>query len=312
MPQLQPNASIGGLGWALNLKIKSPKQNAERPIGAQTGQEPSAVWRACLQHITACANTRPRLREGESAIFETLLSAAGGSRVPTSNTARSLAREACGARPWGAGHPAAGGGCWLLPPSEAPCYQAPLAGLYAQNSPHTARREALAAHQNSPTQNPNRCSHRWVDQREPQSAHPKWSCRRSLSMAVALASSISTSTHPAACEQSNPPALETRGRREAVQVCEATEQVGWKSGRLRPIPTRCGRPFCARVADRVSSLPGQELHACLCSGPTSGPAPPTAARPLETSFSYGLDNQQEESEWCCCGESLHVRADYWS
>ena len=33
---------------------------------------------------------------------------------------------------------------------------------------------------------------------------------------------------------------------------------------------------------------------------------------LETSFSYGLDNQQEESEWCCCGESLHVRADYWS
>lgn len=66
-------------------------------------------------------------------------------------------------------------------------------------------------HKNSPTQNPEMCSQRCVQQKEPQSAHSKWSCRRSLSIAVAVASSTAVCTDVGACEDNNPPAHGSRG-----------------------------------------------------------------------------------------------------
>lgn len=62
---------------------------------------------------------------------------------------------------------------------------------------------------------------------------------------------------------------------------ERGDTGGWMNvAALRPIPTRCVRQSWTRVVDRVSSLPGQEHSARPCSGHTSGPAPPAAARPL--------------------------------
>lgn len=68
-----------------------------------------------------------------------------------------------------------------------------------------------SGHKNSPTQNPEMCSQSWVQHKEPRSAHPKWSCRRSLSIAVAVASSIAVCTDVGACEDNNPPAHVSRG-----------------------------------------------------------------------------------------------------
>ena len=68
------------------------------------------------------------------------------------------------------------------------------------------------------------------------------------------------------------------------------DRGGWMNvGALRPKPTRCGHGSWTRVVDRVSSLPGQELPASLCSRHSSSPAPPAVAMPLlNSSFEVGV------------------------
>lgn len=167
----------------------------------------------------------------------------------------------------------------MLPASAAHCYEPPPRTLKPQNSPHATRRMWPSGHQNSPTQNPEMCRCRWVEQKKSRIAHPKWRQRRSLSIAVAVAvaPSIATCTNRRACENNNPPAHRSRG---AVGGEKRSTCAGWTNfGALRPLPTRCGRPSWTRVVHRVGSLPGLELPTSLCSGHTSGPAPPHAARP---------------------------------
>lgn len=154
----------------------------------------------------------------------------------------------------------------MLPASAAHCYEPPPRTLKPQNSPHATRRMWPSGHQNSPTQNPEMCRCRWVEQKKSRIVHPKWRQRRSLSIAVAVAvaPSIAACTNRRACENNNPPAHRSRGAvgGEKRSTC-AGRQSRMDEFRGPPAPTHPVRsPILdpGRAPGRLSTRAGASRH----------------------------------------------------
>ena len=132
-------------------------------------------------------------------------------------------------------------------------------GAMMKNCPTGSKPLVLpCAHTSVAIENPLTCSRRCAWTQWTRGAHPKWSCRRSLSIAVELASSIAVCTDLRAWERSNHARLGDGGTCDA-RSSRSVRSRGWMKVRGPPVQNHPVRPAVFDPGPSRGELPTRFL-----------------------------------------------------